>query len=145
MDANVRASCEASGLKYARHPERVPNTRLALELGEQARDEGLHEAFHQRAMEAMWAEQQDLGDEAVLRALAAGCGVSAEGIELALVGRVQRDRVEASTAQAHSLGITAIPAFVLHRSVLVSGAQPHDAFEQAWRQGPYVPPAARPA
>jgi len=36
--------------------------------------------------------------------------------------------------QAHSLGINAIPAFVLDRKLLLLGAQPRDVFERAFAQ-----------
>ena len=39
-----------------------------------------------------------------------------------------------STAQAQSLGITGIPAFLLDRRLLVLGAQPREVFEQALAQ-----------
>jgi predicted DsbA family dithiol-disulfide isomerase len=40
----------------------------------------------------------------------------------------------ASTQDANRLGINAIPAFVLDRRLLVLGAQPEEAFEQAVAQ-----------
>ena len=47
---------EDEGLVYAPPPDVVSNTRLALELGEGAREEGLHRAYHDRVMDAYWAE-----------------------------------------------------------------------------------------
>ena len=44
------------------------------------------------------------------------------------------DRVQASTVEAHSLGINGIPAFVLDGRLLVLGAQPREVFEQAFAQ-----------
>ena len=40
----------------------------------------------------------------------------------------------ASTQEANRLGINAIPAFVLDNRLLVLGAQPEEAFEQAVAQ-----------
>jgi predicted DsbA family dithiol-disulfide isomerase len=42
--------------------------------------------------------------------------------------------VEASTAQAHSIRINAIPTFLLDRRLVVLGAQPREVFEQAYEQ-----------
>ena len=50
------------------------------------------------------------------------------------------DRIVASTQDANRLGINAIPAFVLDRRLLVLGAQPEDAFEQAVAQLQDSPP-----
>jgi predicted DsbA family dithiol-disulfide isomerase len=46
------------------------------------------------------------------------------------------DRVRASTAEAQSLGVTGVPAFVLDNRLLVLGAQPRDVFEKALAQRP---------
>ena len=42
------------------------------------------------------------------------------------------DVVEASTRQAQSIGINAIPAFLLDRRLIVLGAQPLEAFRNAF-------------
>ena len=59
-EARTREMFAAEGLAYAPPPDVVSNTRLALELGEQARAEGLHRAYHDRVMDAYWAESADL-------------------------------------------------------------------------------------
>ena len=45
-----------------------------------------------------------------------------------------RDRVHGLTAQAQSIGVTGIPAFLLDRRLIVPGAQPRAVFEQAFAQ-----------
>jgi predicted DsbA family dithiol-disulfide isomerase len=47
-------------------------------------------------------------------------------------GRLQTK--PASTAEAHSLGINGIPAYVLDSRLLVLGAQPREVFEHAFAQ-----------
>jgi predicted DsbA family dithiol-disulfide isomerase len=42
--------------------------------------------------------------------------------------------VEGSTRQAQSLGINAIPAFLLDRRLIVLGAQPLEVFRRAFAQ-----------
>jgi predicted DsbA family dithiol-disulfide isomerase len=42
--------------------------------------------------------------------------------------------VEGSTAQARSVGINAIPAFVLDRRLIVLGAQPVEVFRRAFAE-----------
>lgn len=42
--------------------------------------------------------------------------------------------VEASLAQAHALGISSVPTFVIDGRWAVSGAQPPEAFANALRQ-----------
>jgi predicted DsbA family dithiol-disulfide isomerase len=122
----------ADGLVYAPNPDVVPNTRTALRVTELARDRGLHRPFHDRLMDAYWAEGANIGDPAVLRALAAESGLDAAEVDETIAGDAYLDRVLGSTAQAQSLGITGIPAFLLDRRLLVLGAQPREVFERAF-------------
>jgi len=125
---------EARGLEYAPHPEVVPNTRAALRLGEHARGHGLHRAFHDRVMDAYWAESRDIGSALELRALGVEVGLPEEEVDVLLAGNQYADVVETSTLQAASVGVTGVPAFVLDRRLLVLGAQPEAVFEQAFAQ-----------
>ena len=131
---HVRAMFEAAGLVYAPPPEVVPNTLKALRLTELARDRRLHAPMHDRLMDAYWTQSQDLGDDGVLRALATEVGLDADEVERVLESDEYRDRVLASTAQAQRIGINGIPAFLLDERLLVLGAQPREAFEQAFAQ-----------
>ena len=129
--ARTKALFEANGLVYNPNPELVPNTRTALRLTELARDRGLHEAFHDRLMDAYWAEAQDIGNAHLLRSLAAEVGLEPDDVERVLASDEYGDRVAASTQQAASIGATGIPAFLIDRRLLVLGAQPREVFERA--------------
>ena len=124
----------ARGLEYNPHPDVVPNSMNALRLTEIARDLGQHAAMHDRLMDAYWAEARNIGDPDVLRAEAAAVGLPADEVEDVLATDRYRDRIEASTREAHSLGANAVPAFVLDRRLLVLGAQPDAVFQQAFEQ-----------
>lgn len=125
---------EASGLVYNPHPEIVPNTKQALRVTELARERGLHEAVHDRLMGAYWEEGTNIGDPAELKTLAIEAGLDADEVDNVLAGNAYADRVQASTAEAHSLGINGIPAFVLDGRLLILGAQPREVFERAYAQ-----------
>ena len=130
----LHARFAAAGLEYNR-PETVPNTRLALRLTELARERGLHEPFHDRLMDAYWSEATDIGRPDRLRRLAADIGLEAEDVERVIAdGSAYLDVVEASTHEAQSVGINAIPAFVLDRRLIVLGAQPLAVFRDAFAQ-----------
>jgi predicted DsbA family dithiol-disulfide isomerase len=119
-------------LAYNPPAEIVPNTMNALRVTELARERGLHQAVHDRLMEAYWEEARDIGDPEQLRALAVEAGVDAAEVDDVLAGDAYRARVRESTAQAQSIGITGIPAFLLDRRLLVLGAQPREVFERAF-------------
>ena len=87
-----------------------------LRLTEHARAQGKHGAFHDRVMDADWADAQDIGDPEVLSTDA------------------YVDDVRRSTENAHAIGINGIPAFLLDRRRLVLGAHPTETFERAFAQ-----------
>ena len=118
-------------LPYGPNPDLIPNSRLALELGEQARAESLQPAWQERAMAAYWSEGRDIGDPDVLRGLAVDVGITAEGVARALDERAWQATVDASTLKAQQIGANAVPAFVVDRRLLVLGAQPHDVLARA--------------
>jgi predicted DsbA family dithiol-disulfide isomerase len=122
------------GLEYNPNPDVVPNSSNALRLTELARDLGRHAELHDRLMDAYWAEAKDIGDHDVLRAEAAAVGLPTDDVEDVLAGDRYRDRIDASTREAVSMGANAVPAFVLDRRLLVLGAQPDEVFEQAFAQ-----------
>ncbi len=132
LNDRVRGMFERAGLGYNPPPQIVPSSRLALRLTEQARDRGLHEPVHDRLMDAYWAEGKDIGDPETLRELASEAGL--QELDGVFEGEAHLQRVLASTAEAQSLGITGIPAFLLDSKLLILGAQPREVFERAFEQ-----------
>ena len=129
----MRSVFERNGLEF-NPPEVTPNSRTALRLSELARDHGLHDALHDRLMDASWRDGESVGDHDVLRANAAAVGLPRDDVERVLAGDDYAPRVAASTAQAASIGINGIPAFLLDERLLVLGAQPRETFAQAFDQ-----------
>ena len=128
----LRERFAAAGLEYNR-PEIVPNTKLALRVTELARERGLHEPFHDRVMDAYWSEATNIGEPAELRRLAFEVGLRTDEVDRVVSDPAAfLDAVEGSTRQAHSIGINAVPAFVLDRQLIVLGAQPLDVFRRAF-------------
>lgn len=77
----------------------------------------------------------DIGDPDELRRLAAEAGLADAEVEATLADAdAYLPRVLGSTRQAQSLGVTGIPAFLLDRRLLVLGAQPQQAFRDAFAQ-----------
>lgn len=132
----LKRSFEAANLVYNPPPDVVPNTMRALSLTELARDRGLHRPIHDRLMHAYWEEALNIGDPEVLQEVAVEAGLAEDEAAAALDDDGLADRVRASTAQAQSLGVTGVPAFVLDNRLLVLGAQPRDVFAQALAQLP---------
>ena len=110
----------------------MPNSRAALRLTELARAQGKHALTHDRLMHAYWEDGQNIGDPEVLRALATE--LELEDADAAISGDLHGDDVARATAEAHSIGINAIPAFLLDGRLIVLGAQPDEVFERAFDQ-----------
>jgi len=127
----VRRMNEEAGLVYNPHPERVPNTRRALELAEWARARGSYDDLHERIMDAYWSEGRDITGWDVLAPIVAGAGLDADEARAEVDAGAFRAPVDASTRVAQEHGIAAVPAFVLDGRLLVSGAQPHDVLRAA--------------
>ena len=86
-------------------------------------------------MDAYWSKATNIAEPDELRRLAAEVGLDADDVERVIAdGSAYLDVVEASTHEAQSVGINAIPAFVLDRRLLVLGAQPLDVFRAAFAQ-----------
>ena len=130
----MRQRFAEEGLIYNPPPEVVPNTMTALRLTELARERAIQRQVHDRLMQAYWEEARDIGDPAVLRELVVEAGLDEAEVADVLAGDAYRDRVLASTGEAHSFGINGIPAFLLDRRLLVLGAQRRDVFEGAFAQ-----------
>jgi predicted DsbA family dithiol-disulfide isomerase len=133
-DDPLRGRFADAGLAYDR-PEVVPNTKLALRLTELARERELEAPFRERLMDAYWAEATDIGDADELRRLAADVRLETEDVERVIDDpSAYLDVVEGATREAQSIGINAIPAFLLDRRLIVLGAQPLEVFRQAFAQ-----------
>ena len=129
---SLQLSFEREQLVYNPSPDVVPNSHAALRLTELARAQGKHGVTHDRLMLAYWEEALNIGDPGVLRALAAE--LELEDAEAAISGDRGAAAVALGTRQAQAIGINAIPAFLLDRRLIVLGAQPDEAFEQAFEQ-----------
>jgi predicted DsbA family dithiol-disulfide isomerase len=123
-----------AGLPYA-VPDVVSNTRTALRLTELARELGVHEAFHDRLMQAYWEEAVDLGADDELRRLAAEVGVDPSALD---DDTAFADAVRDDVRVGRELGVNGVPFFAIDRRFGVSGAQSPDvildALEQAWAE-----------
>ena len=94
----------------------------------------MHRAYHDRVMDAYWAEGVDLSQRPALEQLARDAGVSDAGIEQALDERTWVRAVDDSTRRAQAAGATGVPSFVIDWRLLVIGAQPRELLAEAVAQ-----------
>ena len=116
------------GIEDIRPRDHISNTRRVIAMAEYARDQGRLEPFRLSAMDAYWRDQEDLEDDAVLRALAAGAGLDPEAALAASRDPAYLGRIDDRRREAEAIGITGIPTFVIDGQGVV-GCQPYEVLE----------------
>ncbi len=123
LDARVSAEGRGEGIEFAfERIERTPNTSAAHQLiGLAANQNEVVNALFR----AYFEEARDIGDPALLAAIAAQCGVE---------GWPEKARdVSALEGEVREMGISAVPTFIFERKSGVSGAYPAETLAQAIR------------
>lgn len=129
MTDRLRELADAADLPIV-VPERIPSSRRALEAAEFARKHGRHEQFHTIVFRKFYGEGQDLHAWSVLRAASIEAGLDPDAMEEETTAGLFLDEVDRVSNQAKSLGISAVPAFVLGQRFAILGVQPYAVFEQ---------------
>ncbi len=134
MMANLARMGKEEGIVFARRTISA-NSHKALLLGEAAKGlgAGIFDALSERIFRAYFSEGKNIGDDAVLRAIATEAGISAETVEDAWSDPRYEDRLTAQGETALRLGITAVPTFAIGKWI-VEGAVPTDMLRKVARK-----------
>ncbi len=126
----LRQMARANGLEMVT-PSRIPNTRRAHEATEYARQHGKGEEFHRVVFRQFYGEGQDISRWDVLRVAAGEVGLDPDAMQREVEEGRYRAEVEAQIAEAHALGITGVPTYILNDRYAIVGAQPYGVFRQS--------------
>ncbi|TML64506.1 MAG: hypothetical protein E6G17_02685 [Actinobacteria bacterium] len=131
MYARIESECVTAGLPF-RRPERIPNTRRALETAECVRRDhpDAFPALDRALFAAHFVEGRFLGDPDVLDELVAGVGVDAGAVRATVESGTMRATVDESMRLADEIGVTGTPAWLLDGRLLLPGAQPRATIER---------------
>jgi len=129
MSDPLREMADEAGLPMV-VPDRIPSSRRALEAAEFARSHERYELFHHVVFRKFYGEGQDLHDWNVLRAAAEEADLDPDAMEEETAGGLFSATVDDVSNQAKSLGITAVPAYVLGQRYAIMGVQPFEVFQQ---------------
>jgi predicted DsbA family dithiol-disulfide isomerase len=77
-----------------------------------------------------FSEGYDIGDRAVLLALASACGLDTQETKAFLASDEEADAVHADNLRAHRLGINGVPCFVIGGRHAIAGAQEPEVIER---------------
>lgn len=126
----LRSAALAAGLTRMRRAPFIADSRPALEAAEYAKEVGLHDSYHRAMFSAYFDDQRNIGERAVIQEVAEGAGLDWSVLGERLDSGYYRQSVEQQIAEAHAVGISGVPAYVLDRYLIV-GAQPYEIFQQA--------------
>src|SRR4051812_29563620 len=129
LDARVAGEGAKEGIAFAfDRMQRTPNTVRAHQLIDVAQKAGRAAPVVDALFRAYFEEAQDIGDEAVLAQVAESCAVPG------WPKSADAQQVETLEQDVRSLGIQAVPTFIMARKLGVSGAQPPEALAAAMRE-----------
>lgn len=127
----VRHAGAADGIIFRLDRVRfAANTRMShrlIALAPQERQGAVLEAIHT----AYFAEGRDIGDRAVLLAIADETGLDSAAIEADLADPDGLGLIAAEAAVARRMGIAAVPTFLFNGSLALGGAQPKEIIFEA--------------
>lgn len=125
----IELECEAAGMAF-RRPERMPNTRRALETAEWVR--GHHPdsfaSLHAALFHAQFATGEPIDDPGVLDRLVAEAGAPAHEVRAAVESGAASAGVEDSMASAREAGVASTPAWSLGEGFVVPGVPDRATF-----------------
>ncbi len=108
----------------------ISNSRISLDAGEFAKEQGRFEQFHHAVFQAYFLLGKDIGSIDVLKQIGKEAGLDADAMGKALQTGTYRRVREAAKEEADRLGITAAPTFLFNEKDRIVGAQSIDVFRE---------------
>ena len=135
MQQQMTDVAAAEGLDFHFEIAREGSTFDAHRLLRFAAAQGRQDELKERLMRAYLSEGELMSDHATLERLAVDVGLDAAAAREVLSGDAHAADVRADEQEAVSLGISAVPFFVVDRSIGTAGAQSPDALLELLRRG----------
>jgi predicted DsbA family dithiol-disulfide isomerase len=143
MHEHMTEIAAGEGLDFRFEIARGGNMFDAHRMVHLAATHGLQDAMKERLFRAYLSEGQVMGDPVVLERLALEVGVPQDEVREVLAGDRYSAEVREDEQLASALGITAVPFFVVDRTMAASGAQPpellRELLNRAWAQRAPLP------
>ena len=135
LDARVVAVGKEEGIHFAfDRIERTPNTLDAHWLIWLAEKQGVQDAVVEALFRAYFTEGRDISNRQTLLDVVAEAGLDRDEAEAMLHSEDGLEPVKEADALARRLRVEGVPFFVVNGKLTLSGAQPPDAFLEAFRQ-----------
>jgi predicted DsbA family dithiol-disulfide isomerase len=129
LDARVAQEGAGEGIAFAfDRMQRTPNTVAAHRLIDLAQQQGKGDAVVDALFRAYFEEAQDIGDKAVLSAIAERAGVTGwPDVQ-------NKKEVSEKEERVRDLGISGVPTFIFDKKSGLSGAYPPEQLAEAIRE-----------
>jgi predicted DsbA family dithiol-disulfide isomerase len=111
----------------------ISNSRLSLEAGEFAKEQGRLDQFHHAVFQAYFSKGMDIGNIEILTQIGKDAGLDAEALAKALQTGTYRQKLATVKQEASRLGVTAAPTFIINEADRIVGAQPVEVFRERLR------------
>jgi predicted DsbA family dithiol-disulfide isomerase len=135
LDAQVAVAGETEGIHFAfDRIERTPNTLDAHRLIWLADKEGFQDAVVEALFVAYFTDGRDISNPQSLLDVVAEAGLDRAKAEAVLDGDEGMDAIREVEGLSQLHGVSGVPFFVIDGKVTLSGAQPPEAFLEAFRQ-----------
>jgi predicted DsbA family dithiol-disulfide isomerase len=136
LDARLVAAGEDAGIPFAFEKiRRTPNTFDAHRLLWLAETRGRQDRLAEALFRAYFIDGLDVGDHAVLADLAQRSGIARADAGSLLAGREGEAEVRAEQERVSTLGIHAVPHFLIEGGAGISGAQKPEVLAAAIEEG----------
>jgi predicted DsbA family dithiol-disulfide isomerase len=134
MHSRMTETAAQEGLRFRFDLARGGNTFDAHRLLHLAEAHGVQDALKERLLRGYLSEGEPIGDPAALEPMAVDVGLPREEVQEVLSSDRFAAEVREDERTAAALGISAVPFFVVDRSLAVSGAQPPAALGELLRR-----------
>jgi predicted DsbA family dithiol-disulfide isomerase len=135
MEQQMTDTAAGEGLEFRFDIARSGTTFDGHRIVHLAHEHGLQDAMKERLLRAYFTEGELVGDPDTLVRLAVEVGLPEDEARETLTDDRYADEVRADERLASQLGISAVPTFVVDRSLGASGAHPPEALLELLRQG----------
>jgi predicted DsbA family dithiol-disulfide isomerase len=135
MEAQMAQTAAGDGLAFDFAVARSGNTFDAHRLVHLAEAHGRQDAMKERLFSAYLEQGELVSDHTTLARLAVEVGLPGDEVEELLAGDRFAAEVRDDERTAASLGINAVPFFVIDRAIGASGAHPPEALLRMLQQG----------
>jgi predicted DsbA family dithiol-disulfide isomerase len=147
-ERQMTETAAGDGLDFRFDLARAGNTFDGHRLVHLAEAHGLQDAMKERLLRAYFSEGRLVSDHATLASLAEEVGLPADEVRETLKSDRYAAEVREDERTAQSLGISAVPTFVVDRKLGASGAHPPEQLlgllRQGWESRTPVPVVAGP-